>query len=49
MLSIEIAIASYKLLVVSVEELHHIYIAEVMGVQRIYDHSKEHSTVVCDT
>jgi hypothetical protein len=36
MLSIEIAIAGYKLLGVSVEELHHIYIAEVMGMRRIY-------------
>jgi hypothetical protein len=49
MLSIEIAVASYKLLVVSVDELYHIYIAEVMGMQRIYNHGKEHSTVVCDT
>lgn len=43
MLSIEIAVASYKLLVVSVDELYHIYIAEVMGMQRIYNHGKEHS------
>jgi len=43
MLSIGIAVASYKLLAVSADELHYIHIAEAMEMQRIYDHGKEHS------
>ena len=43
MLSIGIAVASYKLLAVSIEKPHHTHIAEAMEMQRICDCGKEHS------